>query len=157
MHRASVSKNMQVTPEQAWDALNDFGGIHKYHPLVNTSPIINGKSSGLGAERVCNFHDGNAIKERIVDYTENQGYSVDIIDPGKFPLKSAVAHITITPASDHTTDINFAMEFQPKFGPIGWAMGKLIMEKQFEKILGNVVDNMEAVIINENNKLAEAI
>ena len=32
MHRDSASKNMQVTPEQAWEVLNDFGGIHKYHP-----------------------------------------------------------------------------------------------------------------------------
>jgi len=35
------------------------------------------------------------------------------------------------------------MAFRPKFGPVGWIMGKTVMTRQFTKILGRVLAGLE--------------
>jgi hypothetical protein len=35
------------------------------------------------------------------------------------------------------------MSFAPKFGPVGWLMGKTVMKAQFRKTLGSVIHGLE--------------
>ena len=35
------------------------------------------------------------------------------------------------------------MNFRPKFGPLGWFMGKTVMAGQFRKVLGSVLEGLE--------------
>ena len=68
MHNVSVTRVIDVPVEEAWRTLDDFGAVYRYHPVVVESPIQNGISSGLGAERVCLFDDGGTIREAITAY-----------------------------------------------------------------------------------------
>ncbi len=100
-------------------------------------------SSGLGAQRVCHFQDGNQIMEDITAYTPGREYEVEIIDPGNFPLKRAVARLAVEPLADERSRVSFHMAFRPRFGPVGWVMGKTVMTTQFTKILGRVLAGLE--------------
>ena len=91
MHHVQVDRVIDQPVDTVWAALDDFGGVYRYHPLVEKSLISNGISSGLGAERVCHFDDGNSIREEITAYEPGRAYEVEIVDPGKFPLKRAIA------------------------------------------------------------------
>jgi hypothetical protein len=92
MHNVSVDRVIDVSAEDAWAIIDDFGSIYRFHPLVERSPIQNGVSSGIGAQRVCHFHDGNQITEVITDYEPGVGYEVEITDPGSFPLRRSSAN-----------------------------------------------------------------
>jgi len=53
----NVEKTLQfnVPANKIWQVINDFGGIEKFAPTIESSPIINSKYSGLGAKRRCVF------------------------------------------------------------------------------------------------------
>ena len=143
MHKVVVEREMNVTPERAWELLDDFGSVYRYHPIVEKSPIDNGVASGLGAERVCHFDNGDQIKERITDYSAGKEFTVEIVDPGKFPLKTAEARLALSPIERDRSRVSFEMAFEPKYGPIGWVMGATVMQSQFRKILSSVLEGFE--------------
>ena len=143
MHEVNVDRVIDIGADEAWAILDDFGGIYHFHPLVERSPIKNGIGSGLGAERVCHFDDGSQITEEIIDYDAGTSYEVEITDPGNFPLVTAIARLAVEPLTDTKSRVSFKMAFKPKFGPIGWLMGKTVMTRQFRKILGSVLAGLE--------------
>ena len=161
MHTVVVEREMKIEADEAWKILDDFGAIYRFHPNVDKSPIENGIESGLGAERVCHFDNGDQVKERITGYEPGQELTVEIIDPGNFPLKTAVARINVSPNGDGASGVRFEMSFQPKFGPVGWLMGATVMQSQFRKILSQVLAGLEThaqtgEIVSRRSALAAA-
>lgn len=144
MHKVVVKRDLDLPADRTWEILDDFGAVHRYHPLVDRSPIQNGIDSGLGAERVCHFDDGNSIKERITDYEEGRAYTVKIVDTGRFPLRSAVARLSVEPLERDRSRVGFEMSFEPKYGPLGWLMGATVMQSQLRKTLSDVLAGLEA-------------
>ncbi len=143
MHEVRVARTIDVPADETWKIIDDFGGIHQYHPLVERSPSKNGVASGLGAERVCHFDNGDAITERITGYEAGREYTVEITDMGKFPLKAAFGTLGVSPAGTGRSTVRFDFRFQPKFGPVGWLMGRTVMRSQFRKILASVLAGLE--------------
>ncbi|GAB5410264.1 MAG: hypothetical protein BalsKO_26290 [Balneolaceae bacterium] len=146
MHNLIVKKTINASVEQVWSEIKDFGGIHKVHPLIEKSPVTNGIEFGNGAERTCIMYSGGEIKERVFDYVEGEKYSVEVIDPGPFPIEKSFVEISIADAGKGNSSLSFNMKFQPKFGVIGTLMAKTVMKKQFEKILGDVITGLETHI-----------
>ncbi len=143
MHEVQVARTIGVSADEAWKIIDDFGGIYQYHPVVERSHISNGVASGLGAERVCHFDNGDAITEQITAYDPGREYTVEITDLGKFPLVRGVARLSVEPAGAGRSTVQFTMRFKPKFGPVGWLMGKTVMRSQFRKILASVLAGLE--------------
>ncbi len=142
MHQVAVTKILDVTPDRAWEIVDDFGGVYRYHPRVDRSPLLSEVSAGLGAKRTCHFDDGSAIVEEVTAYEPGREYEVTIVDPGAFPLHSAIGRIVVEPAGVDRSRVTFAMSFEPKFGIAGWLMGKTVMAAQFKRILETVIDGI---------------
>jgi hypothetical protein len=143
MHHVLVSRKIQAPAEKVWQKLDKFRDVYTYHPLVKHSEGINEIPTGIGAERTCYFEDGNQIKERITAYEKSKNYQVEIYDPGAFPLLKAVALLEVKTIDEQSSSVDFNMEFQPRFGPIGWLMAQFIMKKQFAQILKRVLDGLD--------------
>lgn len=143
MHKVIVEREIEVPKDKAWSILDDFGAVYRYHPIVEASPIENGIPSGLGAERVCHFDNGDRIKERITEYEAGKTFTVEIVDAGKFPLKRAVARISLAPVEEARSRVRFEMSFDPKYGPVGWLMGATVMQTQFKRTLMKVLEGLE--------------
>ena len=161
MHKVQVARTIDVPADEAWKIIDDFGGIYKFHPLVESSPIINGKERGVGSERQCNFYGNGAIKERITDYQAGKEMTIEIFEPGPFPLKEAVANLSIKPIGADKTEVVFSINFTPKYGPLGWIMANLIMKSQFKKTFGQVLNGLQThvetgKIVGERGVLLEA-
>jgi len=75
-----------------------------------------------------------------------RSYTVTITDVGNFPLKQATAGLRAEPAGDGRTRVSFDMRFKPKFGPVGWVMGRAMTEGQFRRILGEVIAGLETYV-----------
>ena len=124
MHNVRTKKQINRSARDVWEVIDDFGGIYRFHPLVETSPVISDKSTGLGAERQCNFYGGGAVKERITGYDKGKSMNIEIYDSGPFPLKKAKANLAVRPISDNRSEVDFEIDFVPKYGPVGWLMAK---------------------------------
>lgn len=143
MFEVKTERVINASPEETWEILDDFGGIYRFHPRVDRSPLVNGRATGVGAKRVCHFDDGNAITEEIVDYQAGRGYTVEITDPGKFPIVESFGELSMEPVDSGSTRVTFQIRFTPKFGLLGRVMGRTIMVPQFRKIMTSVLAGLE--------------
>ena len=134
MHNITVTREMNNNVETVWKVLDDYGSVYKYNPGVESSEILGEKNTGLGARRVCNFYDGSSLKETIIKYVPNQGYSFELSDYS-LPLNRATAHVQLEPLSNGKSMLSITLEIEPKFGPIGWLMAKLLMRPALTKAL----------------------
>ena len=134
MHNVTVKTQMTHAVEDVWHVLDDFGAIYAFNPAVESSNIIGTKTTGKGARRICNFYDGSSLKETITQYSPNKGFSLELSDFA-LPLKTATAHFRLVPMPNGQSVLSITMAFQPKFGPLGWLMAKLIMRPLLTKAL----------------------
>ena len=70
------------------------------------------------------------------------------------PLKSARAKFFIEPMNDVITTVGLRMEFELKFGPLGWLMAKVMMKPMLSKMFGKVLKSLE-VHIRSGQKIGE--
>jgi len=79
----------------------------------------------------------------IIEYQNGKNYQVEIFDPGRFPLSKAVGQLVVHSDNDQASTVHFNMNFQPKFGPLGWLMAQMIMKKQFAGVLNKVLAGLD--------------
>lgn len=142
MHNVIVKREMNNNVESVWKVLDDYGAVYKYNPGVESSEILGENETGLGAQRECNFYDGSSLKETITEYVPNEGYSFKLSD-FSLPLKSANSHFRLTPISENKSLLSVTLEFEPKFGALGWLMAKLLMRPMLTKALNGLVKGLD--------------
>ena len=142
MHRVTVTRELNHDVADVWRLLDDFGAIAKYNPGVEFAEIVSAGPTGLDAQRICHFYDGTSLKETIVRYQPGHGYSFDLSDFA-LPLKQATSHFDLTRISDGRSLLTVTLEFTPKFGPLGWVMGKLMMRPMLQRALRGVTKGLD--------------
>ncbi len=145
MGEVQVKRVIEASREDVWRALSDIGGIYRFHPLVQRSPLLTEQTGGVGAERMCEFHDGNHISERVVDWVDGRSLAVKIYE-GTMPLKRATARFTLEAAGAGRTEVDFTMSYEPKFGVIGRAMDAMVMRRKFKSILAQVLAGLDTYV-----------
>ncbi len=130
-----VEKTMRfkVTAEKAWETVDDFGAIYKFSPTVKSSPIVNDINRGLGSKRKTVFYNDDSLIEEIVGYEKGKSMTVKVLDPSS-PLKSSVAKMIIKKVDAETSDLTFSMDFEMKWGPLGWLLGNIMLRPVFKGI-----------------------
>ena len=141
---ATVSKTLRlaVPAEKAWAIISDYGAIHKYHPGVERSPILNGIERGVGAIRRCEFYDGSSVVEKVISWQDGRSLTVELSGMS-MPLKQAQAQLQVRQAGKGTSDVTITMDFTPKFGPLGWLMGQVMMKPMMRGMFTKVLQALE--------------
>ena len=142
MHNITVKRELKNNVETVWKVLDNYGAIYKYNPGVESSKILGEKKTGLGASRVCHFYDGSSLRETITRYVPNQGYSFELTD-FSLPLKRAASHFQLEPLPGGRSLVSVTLEFEPKFGPLGWLMAKLMMQPMLTKALDGLTKGLD--------------
>ena len=142
MHTVTITRRMNHDVPDVWRLLDDFGAISKYNPGVESAEIVSPERTGLEAQRICNFYDGTSLKETIVRYESGRGYSFELSD-FSLPLKQATTHIDVTRMKDGGSLLTVTLEFIPKYGPLGWIMGKLLMRPMLQRALRGVTKGLD--------------
>ena len=142
MHRVTITRELNHDVADVWRLLDDFGAIAKYNPGVESAEIVSARPTGLDAQRICHFYDGTSLTETIVRYQPGHGYSFDLSDFA-LPLKQATSHFDLTHISDGRSLLTVTLEFTPKFGPLGWLMGKLMIRPMLQRALRGVTKGLD--------------
>ncbi|MCO4746122.1 MAG: SRPBCC family protein [Proteobacteria bacterium] len=135
MASITLNRTVDAPVERVWGVLSDFGGIHRYHPGVETSPITAGTpSSGVGSERVCNLYDGNNLRERVTESVHGKRLVIEVVD-SSMPMKSAGGAFDLRATGEGKTELTITMDYALKFGALGMIMDKLVLERSMTKAL----------------------
>jgi uncharacterized protein YndB with AHSA1/START domain len=142
VHHVRRSRVLHAPKDRVWAVLDDFGGVWKYNPGVESSRIVNGVETGPGARRECAFDGGGRIEETISAYTAGEGYTVSFTDTGPFPLVSNTVEIELSGLDENHSEVTFSASFRPKYGPLGWALGRIVMKPRLERRFDAVLDGL---------------
>jgi uncharacterized protein YndB with AHSA1/START domain len=139
----TLKRTVENPVERVWEVLSDFGGVHRYHPGVETSPITDGTPpSGVGSQRVCNLYDGNYLTEVVTESIEGKRLVVKIID-SSMPMNTAAGAFDLHPAGQGKTEVTLTMDYVLKFGPLGMLMDKLLLERTMKRGLNGLLSGLD--------------
>jgi ribosome-associated toxin RatA of RatAB toxin-antitoxin module len=142
MSQITIKKTIQADPAHIWSILADVGGVHRFHPAVESSPLLNGQATGLGAQRACHFYDGASIKEEVTGFEEGSLIAVDVTEISA-PIEGLRGTFRVAGIGEGRTQVTIDMDYQPKYGPVGALMNAAMIRPQFRKVLGKVLDGLE--------------
>lgn len=152
MSLISITRTYPQSPSVVFAALNDFAGVHRFHPLLESSPLVDGTpETGVGSERVCNLYDGNTLHERIVEAELNKSLTVEIVDTS-MPMAKGGGRFDLTPTAAGGTELTMTMDFELKMGLLGKALDRLVVGRKFK-------GNLELLLaaLGEHLKTGETI
>ncbi len=152
---AKVSMRINLSSSDLWKALSQFDQIHLFHPMVSEASLLSQSNQGVGAKRRCDFYDKSSLVEEIKEWVEGKSYTVKLSEITAMPIKEADATISLESLYSEITLASFEMRFTPKFGPLGWMMGKLMMQPMMKKMFMKILKGLEqhaltGEIIGEN-------
>ena len=143
MHTVSATRTIDTPVATVWNAIDDFGNVYRFHPKIEYSESINDVAAGEGAKRQCDFYDGAAIREEVVESVPEQRHVTNVFDLGSFPLKKMVGRLDLEPIDEDSTDVKMTMSFVPKYGPVGWLMAELMMKRQFRDLVEDILAGLD--------------
>lgn len=159
MQSISVSRNLPHDISTVWDAISDVGGIHKFNPMVDTSPLMSKEKTGLDCTRQCNFYDGTSIVEKVTEFEEGKFLKLELSEMS-MPMKIAFATMSVTQIDKDATLIELKMDYVMKYGLMGKMMGvmmKPMMKSMFRKVLKGLEDHLTTgQVIGEGGKVLAA-
>lgn len=132
MSLITITQSYPQSPSEVFAALNDFAGIHRFHPLLESSPLVAGTpETGPGSERVCKLYDGNTLHERIVDAEPDKSLTIEIVDTS-MPMAKGGGRFDLAPTAGGGTELTMTMDFELKLGLLGKALDRLIVGRKFK-------------------------
>lgn len=116
-----------------WAAVSKMDAVADWHPNVARASVLT-HNAGVDASRRVEFHNGTSVVETVTQEQERQFVTMDLLEAPL--LKKAVVTIRTEQKSAEETEVTFSVDYDVKYGPIGWLMGTLMMKKAFRKIFG---------------------
>lgn len=156
MQTLSVSKIIKHDITTVWNTISDIGAIHKFHPLVKSSPLLSQQETGLACIRRCDFHDGTSIVEKVIDFEQEKTIKFELSQMS-MPMTKAFARMTVIRIDDDTTEFEIKMTYEMKYGLLGKIMGvmmKPMMKGMFKKVIKGLGDHLSTgYIIGKDGKV----
>ena len=81
---------------RVWDAVKDFDGLNKWHPMFSDDVIKSGANEEVGSVRTMTVKDGPSFDEELLSFDAlEKKFSYKIIDPAPLPLSDYVSTIEV--------------------------------------------------------------
>ena len=138
--------DIDASAPKAWEVLGRFMHIDDFHPRVTKVDVLTTEVTGKGARRRCHFKDGSSAVEEVVDWQEGRSYQV-ALSGFSLPLKQAFATLSVEPLGNERARLSMRMDFEVKYGPLGWVMGKTMMSRMMRGMFLVVLQGLERRVL----------
>lgn len=142
--RSQVS--IKKSKAKVWDVLSDITAMQSYMPGIKDVHFTSDSKQGVGASRYCTFEDGVELHERVIQWQNGQGYTLETIQFINVPMKANEITFSLAEAEENTILIQ-SMRYQMKGGilaPIMERMASGMMKKALNGALAGLKEYVEA-------------
>ena len=135
---------IEAPPEEVWEALADFSGVHRFHPTVSDSRSLTDDDRGLGATRQCDLTlGGGQLEERISSWDEGRSYSLDIVGGKRTPpFESAVATMSVRSAAGGSI-ASAQLVYTLRGGLLGSLMDRTMVAPKFRPAFADLLRGLK--------------
>ena len=96
-----------------WDAVKDFDGLHKWHPMFSDDVIKSGANEEIGSVRTITVKDGPSFDEELLSFDPvDRKFSYRVIDPAPLPLADYVSTFQVVEGKRGYTTILWRSSFR---------------------------------------------
>lgn len=128
--------NADCPPAQVWALLADLEAVKTYNPMVRETRVVGPSHRGEGAVRECDLRPSGQVTERVIHWKEGQAIGFEVVK-SQFPFHF-MRWTTYLEATGQGTRITQDLEYQPKYGLLGWILDTLIIRRKLRSGLDEV-------------------
>lgn len=89
---AHESVEIRASIWRVWDAVKDFDGLHRWHPMFSDDVIQSGDNNEVGTIRTMTVKDGPSFDEELLSFDAlDKKFSYRVIDPAPLPISDYVS------------------------------------------------------------------
>ena len=126
----------RCAPDRIWSLLADLEAVQRYNPGVRAAKIQGDRRTGIGAVRVCELLPRGRVVERVTHWEDGRALGLEVAE-SDWPFHF-MRWVTRVEPNDEGSRITQELEYRLKFGPIGWLLDRLAMERKLRTSLDDV-------------------
>jgi hypothetical protein len=130
----------RCAPERVWALLADLTAVERYNPGVASAAIRGAQRSGVGAVRTCELKPKGRVAERVTVWDDGAALGLEVAE-SDWPIHF-MRWVTRLEAADGGCRITQELEYQVKFGPLGWLLDRIVMERKLRTTLDEVLASL---------------
>jgi hypothetical protein len=127
-------------PDRLWSLLADLEAVQRYNPGVREAKIQGSARTGVGATRACELLPKGRVVERVTHWEEGRALGLEVAE-SDWPIHF-MRWVTRVEPSVGGSRISQELEYQVKFGPLGWLLDRLVMERKLRATLDGIFASM---------------
>ena len=130
----------ECAPERVWALLADLEAVQRYNPGVKAAAIEGSQRRGVGALRSCELLPRGRVVERVTHWDEGRALGLEVAQ-SDWPIHSMRWVTRLEPAGDGTL-IHQDLEYRVRFGPLGWLLDQIVMQRKLTATLDGVLASL---------------
>ena len=142
MSQLSSTATVRAPLTRVWETIADVGTIAEWHPGVERSPVLSTHRTGLGAVRRVELYDGTSSVEKVTSLEEGRSVTVTMSEH-TMPLSRGAATFEVEADGDDRTLVTMTMDYEMKYGPLGWLMNAVMLRPILGKLLASVLSGLD--------------
>jgi hypothetical protein len=116
------------SPERVWALLSDLEAVQRYNPTVRAASVEGAQRTGVGARRACDLVPKGRVVEKVTHWEDGRALGLEVAE-SDWPIHF-MRWVTRVEAHAGATRITQDLEYEVKFGPLGWLLDTLVMKKK---------------------------
>lgn len=124
------------SPERVWSLLADLEAVQHYNPGVRRAAVECPRRAGVGARRICDLLPKGRVVERVTHWEEGRALGLEVAE-SDWPIHF-MRWVTQVEAHGAGARITQSLEYEVKFGPLGWLIDRMVMKRKLTATLDAV-------------------
>lgn len=130
----------KCTPNRVWALLADLTAVARYNPGVASAAIRGAQRTGVGALRDCELKPKGRVTERVTVWEEGVALGLEVAE-SDWPIHFMRWVTRVEPRHGGCLITQY-LEYQVKFGALGWLLDRLVMERNLRSTLDEVLASL---------------
>lgn len=152
----SETRTIDAPIDVVWEYFVDVRKIQLHNPWVKSVelPTPNKQSKGVGAVRICHFHDGNSLEEvvkQVDDDDDKKAIWLSVPSP-QSPIKMLDIEFNLTPvsgadnrssSSSQRTNVSMKFSYTVKYGMLGKFINYVMIRPKLHEVARTILAGLD--------------
>ena len=145
MKNVTLIQEFEASAQEVWQLLARFDVVVPLEPWVEQIEMLSAEHRGPGAVRRCRLADGQAIVERVTQWHNASGYTVNV-EASPWPIRSAQRSIQVTAIGIKSSLIILEFNYTPRWGVLGKLLDRLATRQRLRHVLLQYVEGLKRAL-----------